>query len=54
MHGLVWLGIVLVGLWLLAWLVFEIVGFAVHLLLIAAVVFVVWGLLKRGARKVGI
>ncbi len=54
MHPLLWLGIVLIALWLLLWLVFEVVSFAVHLLLIAAVVFVVWGLVKRGARKVGL
>lgn len=54
MHALMWLGLVLLGLWILAWLVFKVVGFAVHLLLIAAVIFIVWGLVKRGARKVGI
>ncbi len=54
MRGFIWLGLVLVGLWLLAWLVFKVVGFAVHLLLVAAVVLIVWGLLKRGARRVGI
>lgn len=40
--------------WGLAWLVFKVVGFAVHLLLTAAVISVVWGLAKRGARKVGL
>ena len=54
MHPMVWLGVALLVLWVLAWLVFKIVSFAVHVLLIAAVVFLVWGLLKRGARKVGL
>ena len=54
MHPMIWLGVVLLVLWGLAWLVFKVVGFAVHLLLIAAVLFVVWGLVKRGARKVGL
>lgn len=54
MHPLLWLGIVLAALWLAAWLVFKVVGLAVHLLLLAAVVFIVWGLVKRGARKVGL
>lgn len=54
MHVLIWLGIALLVLWALAWLVFKVVGFAVHLLLVAAVIFVIWGLVKRGARKVGL
>lgn len=54
MHALVWLGVLLLALWVIAWLVFKVVSFAVHLLLIAAVVFIVWGLVKRGARKVGL
>lgn len=54
MHPMVWLGIVLLVLWALAWLVFKVLSFAVHLLLLAAVVFVVWGLLKRGARRAGL
>lgn len=54
MHAMVWLGIVLLVLWAVAWLVFKVVSVAVHLLLLAAVVFVVWGLLKRGARRVGL
>lgn len=54
MHVLLWIGIVLLALWLLGFLVFKVVGFAIHLLLIAAVVMIIWGLVKRGARKVGI
>lgn len=54
MHPLLWLGIILLALWLVLWLVLEIVSLAVHLLLIAAVVFVAWGLVKRGARRVGL
>lgn len=54
MHPLIWLGVALLVLWGLAWLVFKVVGFAVHVLLVAAAVFVVWGLVKRGARKAGL
>lgn len=54
MHPLILLGVALVVLWLLAFVVFKVIGFAIHLLLIAAVVMIAWGLLKRGARKVGI
>ncbi|MBW3573029.1 MAG: hypothetical protein KY467_18185 [Gemmatimonadetes bacterium] len=54
MHPMVWLGLALLVLWAIAWLVLKVVSFAVHLLLIAAVLFVVWGLVKRGARKAGL
>lgn len=54
MHPFLWLGIALVALWLLVVVVFKVVGFAFHLLLVAAVLFIIWGLVKRGARKIGI
>lgn len=54
MHPMVWLGVVLLILWGLAWLVFKVVSGLVHLLLILAVIFVIWGLVKRGARKAGL
>ena len=52
MSGLVWLGIILLAIWAVLWLGFQIVGGVVHILVLAAVVFIVWGLLKRGARAV--
>jgi hypothetical protein len=52
-HALVWLGIVLFALWAILWLGFKIVGGVVHLLVVAAVVFVIWGLAKKGARAIG-
>ena len=52
MHALVWLGIVLLVLWAVLWLGFKIVSGVVHLLVLAAVVFIVWGIVKRGARAV--
>ena len=48
----VWIGIVLLVLWALLWLGFHVVTGLVHLLVIAAVVFIVWGLVKKGARAV--
>ena len=45
--ALLWLGGLLLLLWLLAWLAFEIVGAVVHLLVLAAVVLIVWGLVRR-------
>ena len=53
MHALVWLGVVLLVLWAILWLGFHIVSGLVHLLVIAAVVFIVWGLVKKGAHAVG-
>ena len=52
MHPLVWLGVVLLVLWAVLWLGFKIVSGVIHLLVIAGVVFLVWGLVKRGARAV--
>ena len=52
MSALVWIGIVLLVLWGVLWLGFNIVSGLVHLLVIAAVAMIVWGLLKRGARAV--
>jgi hypothetical protein len=46
------LGIVLVVLWLLAFLAFKIVGFAIHLLLIVGLILLVVGFLRRGADAV--
>lgn len=54
MHPLLWLGLALLALWVAAWLFFEAVGAAVHLLLIAAAVFILWGLVRRGARRAGL
>lgn len=54
MHALVWLGLLLAGLWVLAFVVFKVVGFFIHVLLVLAVVMIIWGLVKRGASKAGI
>lgn len=53
MHVFVWLGIALLVLWAILWLGVKIVSGVVHLLVIAAVVFIIWGLVKKGARAVG-
>lgn len=52
MRSLLTIGLVLLAVWVLAWLVFKVVGWVIHLLLIAAVVFIVWSLVKRGARRI--
>lgn len=53
MHALVWLGVVLLVLWVILWLGLKIVSGLVHLLIILAVVFIIWGLVKKGARAIG-
>jgi hypothetical protein len=53
MHPFVWLGVVLLVLWALLWLGFKVVSGVVHLLVLIGLVFLVWGLVKRGARAVG-
>lgn len=53
MHAFVWLGVVLLVLWAILWLGFKIVSGIVHLLVIAAVVFIIWGVVKKGAHAVG-
>lgn len=52
MSALVIIGIVLLVLWGVLWLGFNIVSGLVHLLVIAAIVMIAWGLLKKGARAV--
>lgn len=52
MHGFVWIGIVLLVLWAILWLGLKIVSGIVHLLVLVAVIFIVWGLVKKGARAV--
>ncbi len=53
MHPSLWLGVLLLVVWAVLWLGFKIVSGVVHLLVLAAIAFIVWGLLKRGARAVG-
>ena len=52
MHALAWISIVLLILWAVLWLGFKIVNGVVHLLVLAGVVLLVWGLIKKGARAV--
>lgn len=52
MSPLLAIGLVLLVLWGVLWLGFNIAGGLVHLLVLAAIVMIVWGLLKRGASAV--
>jgi len=51
MNVLLWIGLVLVALWLAAWLVLKIAGLAVHLILLAAVGLIVYAVARRTWRK---
>jgi hypothetical protein len=46
MKALLWIAGILVALWALLWLGLKVVGFAVHLLLFAAIVLVIWWAVK--------
>jgi len=50
MIEILWLAVGLVVLWLIVKFVFKVVGCAVHLLLLAAVVAVAYWLMSGGAR----
>ena len=52
MSALIWLGVILLVAWLVLWLGFHIVTGLIHLLVIAAVILIVWGLVKRGSDAV--
>lgn len=45
--GLAWVALALLLIWVLAGLVFKVVGAAIHLLLLAAVVFAVISVVQR-------
>jgi hypothetical protein len=47
MKALLWIGIVLTVLWAVLWLGVKIAVGAVHLLLLAGIVLIVWGALKH-------
>ena len=51
-NTLVWLGVVLAGLWILAWVVLKVASLLIHLVLIVAVVLIIWaGLRKIAGRR---
>ena len=52
MQPLVMSGIVLVVLWAVLWLGLKIATGMIHLLVIVGLTFVIWGLIKKGARAI--
>ncbi|HSU17049.1 lmo0937 family membrane protein [Longimicrobium sp.] len=52
MRGLMMLAVVLVVLWVVGVLFFKIVGFAIHLLLIAGIILLILAVVRRGANAV--
>ena len=52
MRGLVWAGGSLIVLWVVLWLVLKIASVLIHLLVVAGIILLIWGLVKRGARAI--
>ncbi len=52
MHSLGWIGVVLLVVWAVLWLGFKVVSGVVHLLVLAGLALLVFGLVKRGTRAV--
>ena len=52
MQSLVWLGIVMVVLWVVMWIGLKVATGMIHVLVILGLAFVIWGLIKRGARAI--
>lgn len=52
MQPLVTLGIVFVVLWAVLWFGLKLATGLIHVLVIVGLAFVIWGLIKRGARAI--
>jgi len=52
MRALVWAGGLLIVLWIVLWLVLKIASVLIHLLVVAGIILLIWGLVKRGARAI--
>lgn len=50
-NALTWLGVALVVCWAVLWLSVKIAVAAVHVLLLLGLALVVWGLARRGAKR---
>jgi Flp pilus assembly protein TadB len=50
---LVMIGIGVIVLWAVLWLVFRVVAFFVHILVVVGLLLILWGLLQRGRRQIG-
>jgi hypothetical protein len=50
MGAMTWLGVLLLVAWLILWLGLKIVSGLVHILVLAAVALIAWGLIKRGGQ----
>jgi hypothetical protein len=52
MRSLLWVGILLVILWVLGWLVFRIASALIHIVLVVGIVLAIMAFVRRGARTV--
>jgi Flp pilus assembly protein TadB len=46
------LGVVLIAIWVILWLVFRILTWTIHILVVLGLILLLYGLLRRGARQV--
>jgi hypothetical protein len=50
---LVMIGVGVIVLWAVLWLVFRVVAFFVHVLVVVGLLLILWGLFQRGRRQIG-
>ncbi|HWV58774.1 MAG TPA: DUF5670 family protein [Longimicrobiales bacterium] len=51
MQALLWIGLILIVLWVVGWLGFQLAGFLVHLLLIIGIILVIVGAVRWLAER---
>jgi membrane protein implicated in regulation of membrane protease activity len=45
------LGVVLIAIWVMMWLVFRILSWTIHILVVLGLILLLYGLVRRGARQ---
>lgn len=50
MHALSWVGLTLIVCWALLWFTVKVAAIGVHLVLVAGLVFLLWGALRRAGK----
>jgi len=46
MQALLWIGLILIVLWIIGWLGFQLAGFLIHLLLIVGIILLIVGAVR--------
>ena len=47
MDALIWIGIILIVLWILGWVVFQTAGLLMNVLLVVGIILLVWWAIRR-------